>query len=116
MLLLILPPPVHCSTRLFKEIDEEGKVRGVGPLCSHLSLLLSYCFPRYLQTHYTIRVASAETKAPEIIPGSDGKTTFHLVYGDYQPLMRRIVENLERAKEFAANPTQKSMLEGYIKR
>lgn len=41
--------------------------------------------------------------------------TFNVTSGDYSPLMKLVCENLEKAKENAANDEERDMLKGYIK-
>lgn len=60
---------------------------------------------------YTVKIASSQAKASETkeFEGCE----FVLEYGDYGKLMGRVVENLQKAKEVAANVHQKAMLDGY---
>jgi hypothetical protein len=56
---------------------------------------------------------SASQTIPRL-PGLDAEV--RLVFGDYQCLMQRVVDNLKQAVPFAANATQTSMLNKYIER
>lgn len=40
---------------------------------------------------------------------------FSIIYGDFSSFMYKLVQNLKQAKEFAANDTQKEMLDHYIR-
>ncbi|XP_052767027.1 dipeptidyl peptidase 3-like [Mya arenaria] len=77
---------------------------------------------------YEIKLASAETESGTI-PGCDddllgthqftpkdgSPVTFKVTRGDYSGLLKRIIENLEKAKEFVANENESKMLDEYIK-
>ncbi|KAJ8266167.1 hypothetical protein GJAV_G00126710 [Gymnothorax javanicus] len=85
------------NTRLFKEAMAEGK----------------RC--------YQVRLASAE-KADCPVDGEGetrcgkyeyGDSVFVVRRGDYAPLMKKVSENLEKAKAYAANESQVRMLEEY---
>ncbi|KAJ8348299.1 hypothetical protein SKAU_G00268880 [Synaphobranchus kaupii] len=87
------------NTRLFKEDVAEGK----------------QC--------YQVRLASAEKKDSSV--DGEGKTrcgryefgdaVFLVKRGDYAPLMKRVSDNLEKAQAYAANESQKRMLEEYVR-
>ena len=66
---------------------------------------------------YEIRLASVETSsdpnitlAPEIFKDSKVQVT----RGDYASLLTRVIENLSKAKQYAANDNEKNMLSKYI--
>ncbi|CAG9762167.1 unnamed protein product [Ceutorhynchus assimilis] len=61
---------------------------------------------------YEIRMASEEKKDPEIF--EDGNVTYSITYGDYSPLMGLVAKSLVDAEQYAANDTEKSMLQGYV--
>lgn len=66
---------------------------------------------------YEIRLASVDEKDdPKItLPAEtfDG-AIFKITRGDYSTVLMSVNENLEKAKEYAANETEKNMLEKYI--
>lgn len=91
------------NTRLFKE-DKEGHVT------------------------YILRIASVATSA-EACVGENGEEdkmtailgshqfkgcTFRVERGDYSGILKNVVENLEKAKEFVSNDIELSMLKNYI--
>ncbi|XP_074660218.1 dipeptidyl peptidase 3-like isoform X2 [Tubulanus polymorphus] len=94
------------NTRLFKTVDNAGK-----PV-------------------YEIRLASVDTTDSKQVGGyravpeigtyqftpkhKDEAVTINVVRGDYSPLLKQVVDNLNKAKQFASNENQKRMLEGYI--
>ncbi|XP_047133114.1 dipeptidyl peptidase 3 isoform X1 [Hydra vulgaris] len=39
----------------------------------------------------------------------------NITRGDYAPLLKRVIENLQKAKEFAANTNEECMIDNYIK-
>ncbi|KAL4708414.1 hypothetical protein ACJJTC_019650 [Scirpophaga incertulas] len=66
---------------------------------------------------YTVRLASVETgaKPPLTIEKEKYKNAyFRVTRGDYSPLLKLVNENLEKAKEFASNDTEKNMIAHYI--
>ncbi|KAG9338203.1 hypothetical protein JZ751_026955 [Albula glossodonta] len=87
------------NTRLFKEEGAEGK----------------RC--------YQVRLASAEKK--DSSADGEGETrcgryefedaVFHVRRGDYAPLMKKVSDNLDKAKTYAANESQQRMLEEYVR-
>ncbi|XP_046646528.1 dipeptidyl peptidase 3-like isoform X1 [Daphnia pulicaria] len=67
--------------------------------------------------HYEIRLASVETgpmagitREPESFEGHQ----FSVTRGDYSPLLKLVVEELQKAKKFAANDVEAAMLTEYI--
>ncbi|XP_071079546.1 dipeptidyl peptidase 3-like isoform X1 [Haliotis cracherodii] len=80
---------------------------------------------------YEIRLASVETAASGDIPGVKtenglgehqytsadvaGPITFKVTRGDYSPLLKRVVDNLNSAKEYAATENEVRMLEEYAR-
>eukprot|EP00794_Sanderia_malayensis_P020439 gene20439-22454_t len=92
------------NTRLFKTQSKDGK-------CS-----------------YELRLASVITSEKEFkskdgfkddVAGILGNyelkdASLRITRGDYSPLLNRVVQNLQSAKEFVANDNEKSMLENYI--
>nr|XP_033324389.1 dipeptidyl peptidase 3 isoform X1 [Megalopta genalis] len=66
---------------------------------------------------YEIRLASVETDAdPQItLPEEDFKNSkFKITRGDYSKLLTAVVDNLQKATEYAANEIEKNMLNKYI--
>lgn len=61
-----------------------------------------------------LRVASAETR-PEETVALDGGREMHIVHGDYAHEMKAVADELAQAVPFAANETQKKMLQHYVK-
>ncbi|KAK2100102.1 bifunctional diacylglycerol diphosphate phosphatase/phosphatidate phosphatase [Saguinus oedipus] len=86
------------NTRLFKEVDKEGK------------------------PHYEVRLASVLGTEPS--PDSEVTSKlknyefrgspFQVTRGDYAPILQKVVEQLDKAKAYAANSHQKQMLAQYI--
>ncbi|XP_032138633.1 dipeptidyl peptidase 3 isoform X4 [Sapajus apella] len=86
------------NTRLFKEVDREGK------------------------PHYEVRLASVLGTEPS--PDSEVTSKlksyefrgspFQVTRGDYAPILQKVVEQLDKAKMYAANSHQKHMLAQYI--
>lgn len=67
---------------------------------------------------YEIRLASSATTAADGItlpPESFEGNSFTITRGDYSEILKLVVENLELAKNYAANDNQVSMIENYIK-
>lgn len=80
------------------------------------------------QTCYEVRLASVSTDEGaiegfpegilgtfEFTPSSSKPCMFKVTRGDYSKLMAHVVENLGKAKEYAANDYEKQMLTEYIK-
>lgn len=70
------------------------------------------------RTKYEIKLASIDKgeKYGITIPDEEYRgNTFVVTRGDYSPLLSLVNENLEFAKKNAANETQVSMIDGYIK-
>lgn len=70
------------------------------------------------QTKYEIKLASIDKGEKDgiTIPDEEYKgNTFVVTRGDYSPLLALVNKNLELAKKNAANETQASMIDGYIK-
>lgn len=71
------------------------------------------------QTAFELLVASADTppsKSYRILSTAstvDG-ASLNVVYGDHSPGLARVISNLEKAKEYAANQYQSSMIKSYI--
>ncbi|XP_012231066.1 dipeptidyl peptidase 3 isoform X2 [Linepithema humile] len=66
---------------------------------------------------YEIRLASLETSDDPKITSSEETykdAKFKITRGDYSKLMVPVVENLQKAKEYASNQTEKDMLDKYI--
>uniref|UniRef100_A0A8C2B1J1 Dipeptidyl peptidase 3 n=1 Tax=Cyprinus carpio TaxID=7962 RepID=A0A8C2B1J1_CYPCA len=65
---------------------------------------------------YEVRLASAE-KGDEVCCGKHEfeDSVFSVKRGDYAFLMEKVCQNLEKAKDYAANENQKRMLEEYIR-
>lgn len=61
-----------------------------------------------------LRVASAETKPEEEVKLECGRKMY-IVHGDYAEEMKAIADELAQAIPYAANETQKKMLEHYVK-
>lgn len=85
------------NTRLMKTVDDKQKVT------------------------YEVRLASAKATSEDgdcdIKLGSyefEG-TTFNVTRGDYSPLMAGVADNLNRAKDFAANGNESEMMANYVK-
>ncbi|XP_069064068.1 dipeptidyl peptidase 3 [Pleurodeles waltl] len=72
---------------------------------------------------YEIRLASANTNDSPVEAEMSSKLLcfdfegkqFTVNRGDYAPLMKKVVENLQHAKAFAANLNEEKMLEHYIR-
>ncbi|XP_060679496.1 dipeptidyl peptidase 3 [Hemiscyllium ocellatum] len=72
---------------------------------------------------YEVRLASVMKDDVPAEGESDNKcgvyefdgVMFRVVRGDYSPLMKRVAENLEKAKEYAASPNVVQMLGQYIR-
>uniref|UniRef100_A0A8D0VDM2 Dipeptidyl peptidase 3 n=2 Tax=Sus scrofa TaxID=9823 RepID=A0A8D0VDM2_PIG len=86
------------NTRLFKEVDQDGKPHYEVRLASVLGTEPS------LDTEMTSKLKSYEFQ------GSD----FRVTRGDYAPILQKVVEHLEKAKTYAANSHQEQMLAQYI--
>ncbi|XP_063639189.1 dipeptidyl peptidase 3 isoform X3 [Pan troglodytes] len=86
------------NTRLFKEVDGEGK------------------------PHYEVRLASVLGSEPSLDSEVTSKlksyefrgSPFQVTRGDYAPILQKVVEQLEKAKAYAANSHQGQMLAQYI--
>lgn len=66
---------------------------------------------------YEIKLASVETSDDPKITLSEetyGNARFKITRGDYSKLLVPVVENLEKAKEYASNQVKKDMLDRYI--
>jgi len=66
---------------------------------------------------YEIRLASIETGNDPDITQKDIDymgSRFHITRGDYSKLLECVVQNLEKAKDYAANDTEYKMLDHYI--
>ena len=62
---------------------------------------------------YEIRNAGVK---PAVVSSEEFEgATFNVTTGDYSVLLKLVCDNLEKAKENAANDEEKGMLEGYIK-
>lgn len=57
-------------------------------------------------------MASEIKKDPEVF-NEDG-VTYSIAYGDYSPLMHLVATSLSDASKYAANDTEKLMLESYV--
>ncbi|CAL8091794.1 unnamed protein product [Orchesella dallaii] len=80
---------------------------------------ITRCFKTLLKgdhVSYEIRSASAETDVEDEKPKAHvfEDCEIRLTRGDYAPLMKKMCEYLEKAKEYASNETEKKMLECYI--
>uniref|UniRef100_A0A2K6GMN5 Dipeptidyl peptidase 3 n=1 Tax=Propithecus coquereli TaxID=379532 RepID=A0A2K6GMN5_PROCO len=86
------------NTRLFKEVDREGKA------------------------HYDVRLASVLGTEPALDSEVTSKlksyefrgSHFQVTRGDYAPILQKVVEQLEKAKAYAANSHQEQMLAQYV--
>ncbi|XP_031572146.1 dipeptidyl peptidase 3-like [Actinia tenebrosa] len=89
------------NTRLFKEVDADQRIT------------------------YNLRIASVcttaeplngvEDKMSSLIASHEYKRcTIKITRGDYSGLLKRVVENLEKAVTYASNEREKSMLKSYI--
>ncbi|XP_054265816.1 dipeptidyl peptidase 3 isoform X2 [Macrosteles quadrilineatus] len=70
------------------------------------------------KTVYEIRLASVLTgRDPSFMPAETEfqGCVFRVTRGDYSPLLKKVTEHLSSAKEYAANCTERHMLEEYIK-
>ena len=68
-----------------------------------------------VQIEYNVRVASVELNPSREFDSSFGpwhKLT--VTYGDYSPILSRVVNSLAKAKAIAANDNEKNMLAHYI--
>lgn len=65
---------------------------------------------------FTILVASANTKAPDVhsltLPSGTAKLTVE--YGDFSEPLSKAIASLKEAKKYAANDHQTAMIDGYI--
>ena len=61
---------------------------------------------------YEVRLAAAKRRV--LPPVAYNGVAIQLVYGDYQPIMQDVVDELTRAVAFAANGEQEAMLKKYI--
>ncbi|XP_038620187.1 dipeptidyl peptidase 3-like isoform X1 [Tachyglossus aculeatus] len=86
------------NTRLFKELDEQGKPLYEVRLASVLS---GDSAP---DSDVTPKLKSSEFKGCH----------FRVTRGDYAPILKKVVEHLEKAKAYAANSHQEQMLAQYI--
>eukprot|EP00002_Diphylleia_rotans_P008898 TRINITY_DN1888_c0_g1_i1.p1 TRINITY_DN1888_c0_g1~~TRINITY_DN1888_c0_g1_i1.p1 ORF type:complete len:683 (+),score=161.34 TRINITY_DN1888_c0_g1_i1:1234-3282(+) len=68
--------------------------------------------PRDGRDHMQIRVASVNVR--EEGPFEHEGTLFTIVYGDHSESLKEVVDELTKAKEFAANEIQKQMITEYI--
>ncbi|EDQ85368.1 uncharacterized protein MONBRDRAFT_34290 [Monosiga brevicollis MX1] len=67
------------------------------------------------QMYYTVHLASAEAGEPRILrPATEGQAEIRVETGDFAPIMARVVSHLKSACIFAANDTQRQMLQYYI--
>uniref|UniRef100_A0A8C9B024 Dipeptidyl peptidase 3 n=1 Tax=Prolemur simus TaxID=1328070 RepID=A0A8C9B024_PROSS len=86
------------NTRLFKEVNQEGK------------------------PHYDVRLASVLGTEPALDSEVTSKlksyefrgSHFQVTRGDYAPILEKVVEQLEKAKAYAANSHQEQMLAQYV--
>ncbi|KDR10566.1 dipeptidyl peptidase 3 [Zootermopsis nevadensis] len=66
---------------------------------------------------YEIRLASVETGHDSDVTQDDidyMRCKFRITRGDYSKLLERVVQNLAKAKDYAANDIEKRMLEHYV--
>ncbi|XP_031846623.1 dipeptidyl peptidase 3 isoform X2 [Nomia melanderi] len=66
---------------------------------------------------YEVRLASAKTDTDPKITLSEEifkNNKFKITRGDYSKLLNAVIDNLEKATEYAANETEKNMLNKYI--
>uniref|UniRef100_A0A8C8X463 Dipeptidyl peptidase 3 n=1 Tax=Panthera leo TaxID=9689 RepID=A0A8C8X463_PANLE len=86
------------NTRLFKDVDQDGKPRYEVRLASVLGTESA------LHSEMTSRLKSYEFRGNH----------FQVTRGDYAPILQKVVEHLEKAKAYAANSRQEQMLAQYI--
>ncbi|CAO1439060.1 unnamed protein product [Diamesa serratosioi] len=70
------------------------------------------------KTIYEIKLASMKTSSDSLITMEDEEFRdcyFRVTRGDYSEILSLVADNLTKAKDFAANSNQKSMIENYIK-
>nr|XP_044997461.1 dipeptidyl peptidase 3 isoform X3 [Jaculus jaculus] len=87
------------NTRLFKEVDQDGKPRYEVRLASVLGT------DPALDSEVTSKLRSYEFQGCH----------FQVTRGDYAPILQKVVEQLEKAKAYAANSHQEQMLVQYMK-
>uniref|UniRef100_A0A673Y949 Dipeptidyl peptidase 3 n=1 Tax=Salmo trutta TaxID=8032 RepID=A0A673Y949_SALTR len=126
-----------CSTLLFSLEDKQKQLVLIGELLSNHFLIISNCSLFLTATMFTQFIfllvdVSNESSLYEVIfsvialdcaVDGEGETrcgrynfedcVFTVSRGDYDHLMKKVSENLEKAKDHAANENQKRMLEGY---
>ncbi|XP_069874271.1 dipeptidyl peptidase 3 [Dipodomys merriami] len=86
------------NTRLFKEVDRDGKTSYEVRLASML-----YKDP-FLDSEVTPKLKNYEFRGSH----------FQVTRGDYGPILQKVVEHLEKAKAYAANSLQEQMLAQYM--
>uniref|UniRef100_A0A673UBQ9 Dipeptidyl peptidase 3 n=1 Tax=Suricata suricatta TaxID=37032 RepID=A0A673UBQ9_SURSU len=86
------------NTRLFKDVDQEGKPRYEVRLASVLGTEPA------LHSEMASRLKSYEFRG----------SRFQVTRGDYAPILQKVVEQLEKAKAYAANSRQEQMLAQYV--
>lgn len=97
-------------------------------LSAYNTRLFKTCKPGTDDIEYEVRLASAQTGDGEVPGCPDGTlgshqfipkgrskpVTFVVTRGDYSQLMSLVVQNLDKAKSFAANENEVKMLDEYI--
>ena len=91
--------PKHC--RYFKEKQMEGYI--------------NRAFKTVNGGKVTYEIRNAGVNVGAVGTEEFEGATFNVTTGDYSPLMKLVCENLEKAKENAANDEERDMLKGYIK-
>ncbi|XP_044536016.1 dipeptidyl peptidase 3 isoform X1 [Gracilinanus agilis] len=86
------------NTRLFKGTDTDGKL----------------CFEVRLASILREEAAPDSDMTPKLKNYEFEGCRFQVSRGDYSPLLRKVVEHLEKAKAFAANSFQEQMLGQYV--
>ncbi|XP_059565979.1 dipeptidyl peptidase 3 isoform X2 [Myotis daubentonii] len=86
------------NTRLFKEVDQDGKP------CYEVRLASVLGTEPALDSEMTSKLKSHEFRG----------SRFRVTRGDYAPILHKVVEHLEKAKTYAANSHQEQMLAQYI--
>jgi dipeptidyl-peptidase-3 len=85
-------------------VDEFLQVIKISPLNTRIGKISN--------KEYIVLIASANCKKKSTHFYNDNK--IHVTYGDFAPFMRRISKSLEKAYDYAANNTQKKMIDFYL--
>ncbi|GFO14314.1 dipeptidyl peptidase 3 [Plakobranchus ocellatus] len=95
------------NTRLFKSEDPAS-----GSICYEIRMAASQSSMSEVPGYASGAVLGEYDFTPE---GEENSVKFKVTRGDYSALMNLVVEELENAKEYAANEHEKNMLKEYIK-